>query len=130
MFVSPSASQSKEIDSILNLRKQSNAAISTQDVAGVAKYWMNDMVVISGEGTPYMGKKLLMEIWEEMFDVEHPPLFERQPLQIVIGESGILAWETGTWQYTTAKFRGNYSAMWRKIKGNWMTQSELFVSLD
>lgn len=125
-----SDNDSKEINTILSSRKDSNAAILKQDVAGVAKYWMKDMVVISGEGTPYVGKELLLEVWTEMFAVNNPPVFERLPTQITIGDSGILAWETGTWKYDNASFRGNYSAMWRKIKGFWMTQSELFVSLD
>lgn len=122
--------QSKEVTNILNSRKASNAAIINKDVAGVAKYWMKDMIVISGEGTPYVGKQLLIEVWDEMFAVNNPPVFERLPTNITIGESGILAWETGTWHYRNARFRGNYSAMWRKIRGFWMTQSELFVSLD
>lgn len=122
--------QSTAITNILDSRKASNAAIINKDVAGVAKYWMKDMIVISGEGTPYVGRQLLIEVWEDMFAVSNPPVFERIPTLVTIGESGILAWETGTWRYSNASFRGNYSAMWRKINGFWMTQSELFVSLD
>lgn len=107
----------------------SNMAISNQDVAGVAKYWMEDIVVISGEGGQYTGKAKLLKVWKEMFS-KKAPLFERLPAEIVIGDSGILAWESGTWNYKTESFRGKYSAMWRKINGVWLTQSELFVSLD
>lgn len=110
-------------------RQHSNTAILNSNVAGVAQYWMDDMIVISGEGGQYIGKKVLVEVFTEMF-AENPPVFERIPETITIGDSGILAWETGTWNYKTAAFRGNYSAMWRKVKGKWLTQSELFVSLD
>ncbi len=110
-------------------RQHSNTAILNGNVAGVAQYWMDDMIVISGEGGQYIGKKILVEVFTEMF-AENPPVFERIPETITIGDSGILAWETGTWNYKTASFRGNYSAMWRKVKGKWLTQSELFVSLD
>lgn len=119
----------KEIQNIRLSRQKSNAAIAGQDVGGVAAYWMDDMIVISGEGGQYIGKDILIEVFTEMFSAD-PPVFQRNPLEIIIGESGILAWETGTWEYKTAKFRGNYSAMWRKVKGRWLTQSELFVSLD
>jgi len=121
--------QQKEIESITLARKNSNASILKHDVSGVSKYWMDDMIVISGEGGQYVGKKLLLKVFTEMF-AENPPVFERIPSLITIGDSGILAWETGTWNYKTDKFRGNYSAMWRKVNGTWMTQSELFVSLD
>jgi len=121
--------QQKEIEEIRLSRQNSNTAIASQDVVGVSAYWMDDMIVISGEGGQYIGKEALIDVFTDMFS-EDPPVFERNPSEIVIGNSGILAWETGTWHYKTANFRGNYSAMWRKVKGRWLTQSELFVSLD
>lgn len=114
---------------IAQARAKSNDAILKQDVSGIAQYWMDDMVVISGEGGQYIGKKALIKVFEEMFTTA-PPVFERIPSEITIGDSGILAWESGTWNYKTESFRGNYSAMWRKINGRWLMQSELFVSLD
>ena len=121
--------QQKAIDIISQSRKDSNTAISECNVAGVSKYWMEDIIVISGEGGQYIGKKALVKVFTQMFAAD-PPVFERSPSQIIIADSGILAWETGAWSYKTEKFRGNYSAMWRKVKGVWLTQSELFVSLD
>lgn len=119
----------QEEEKIRLSRMDSNMAISNQDVAGVAKYWMEDIIVISGEGGQYCGKAKLLKTWKEMFH-QKSPLFERLPSAIEIGDSGILAWETGTWNYKNAPYRGNYSAMWRKIDGIWLTQSELFVSMD
>jgi ketosteroid isomerase-like protein len=110
-------------------RLDSNTAILRCDVPGIAKYWMDDMVVISGEGGQYIGKKALIDVFTQMFR-DHPPVFERIPNEIIIGDSGILAWETGEWNYKTESFRGNYSAMWRKVDVQWLMQSELFVSLD
>lgn len=118
-----------EVKIIQASRENSNAAILKGDAAGVAQYWMDDIIVISGEGGQYAGKKLLLKVFTEMFQ-EDRPVFERIPSVITIGDSGVLAWETGEWNYKTEKFRGNYSAMWRKVKGKWLTQSELFVSLD
>jgi ketosteroid isomerase-like protein len=118
-----------EVKIIQASRENSNIAILKGDAAGVAQYWMDDIIVISGEGGQYAGKKLLLKVFTEMFQ-EDRPVFERIPSVITIGDSGVLAWETGEWNYKTEKFRGNYSAMWRKIKGKWLTQSELFVSLD
>lgn len=114
---------------IREARSSSNAAISRLDVAGVAQYWMDNIVVISGEGGQYAGKKLLIKVWKQMF-AQQAVIFERLPSEIRIGESGILAWEKGIWRCTNDPMHGNYAAMWRKINGKWMTQSELFVSLD
>lgn len=118
-----------EVHLICQSRIYSNSAIAKQDVNGIAQFWMDDMIVISGEGGQYIGKDVLIEVFNQMFE-EDSPVFERIPVEIIIGNSGILAWETGTWNYKTDSFRGNYSAMWRKINGRWLTQSELFVSLD
>jgi len=122
-------SMNHEAKIIQQARENSNAAILKADAAGVAQYWMDNIVVISGEGGQYAGKEVLLGVFKDMFRND-PPVFERLPSEIIIGDSGILAWETGKWNYKTEKFRGNYSAMWRKIKGKWLIQSELFVSLD
>lgn len=110
-------------------RQDSNMSIANGNVAGVASYWMDDIVVISGEGGQYAGKTNLLKIWKEMFKRDAPK-FERLATEIIVGEAGDLAWETGIWHYTTQSSRGKYAAMWRKINGVWKTQSELFVSLD
>lgn len=118
-----------DIRYIREARAASNAAIARHDADGVARYWMNDIVVISGEGGQYTGKNVLLKTFKKMFS-NSASIFERLPAEIIIAESGILAWETGTWHYFNEKLRGNYSAMWRQVNGKWLTQSELFVSLD
>jgi ketosteroid isomerase-like protein len=116
-------------DKIYQSRMTSNAAIGQRDVAGVAHFWMEDIVVISGEGGKFVGKKNLVKIWKQMLD-QGTPLFERIPAEIKVGEGGTLAWESGQWNYLDGNEGGNYAAMWCKVKGAWMTRSELFVSLD
>ena len=118
-----------DTQNIIDRRDRYNRAIADCDVAAIAQYWMEDIIVISGEGGQYIGKKMLVKVFKEMF-VSDPPVFVRNPKEVIVGDSGILAWETGIWHYETASFRGNYSAMWRKIENQWLLQSELFVSLD
>lgn len=123
--------QNKEKDEayIRAARAASNAAIARHDAEGVARYWMKDIVVISGEGGQYIGKSILLKTFKQMF-ASSPSVFERLPAEVIIADSGILAWESGSWNYKGETLRGNYSAMWRKINGVWLTQSELYVSLD
>lgn len=114
---------------IYQSRITSNTAIANRDVAGVARYWMEDIVVISGEGGKYAGRKNLLKVWKQMFD-QGVPLFERLPSEIKVGQGGRLAWESGQWRYLDGTMGGSYAAMWCKVKGEWLTRSELFVSLD
>lgn len=110
-------------------RTASNAAIARHDAEGVSKFWMKDIVVISGEGGQYIGRNVLLRTFKMIFE-NTTSVFERLPSEIIVAKSGILAWETGSWNYQGEEVHGNYSAMWRKVNGTWLTQSELFVSLD
>ena len=121
----------KESDesSIREARARSNKAIAEHDAESVAQFWMKDIVVISGEGGQYLGKNSLLKVFKKIFATSNS-VFERLPSEIIIAESKVLAWETGSWNYKNERLRGNYSAMWRKVNGRWLTQAELFVSLD
>lgn len=114
---------------IENARKASNAAIAARDADGVAIHYLEDIVVVSGEGGKYSGKKNLLKIWKQIF-ASGITLFERLPAEIIIGNSGKLAWEKGIWKYKDGADGGQYAAMWCKSGNTWKTRSELFVSLD
>lgn len=116
-------------DYIRKARAASNAAIAEQDAEEAARFWMKDIVVISGEGGQYSGRNSLQKIFKKIFD-SSAAVFERIPAEVIVSKSGVLAWETGSWKYLNEHSWGNYSAMWRKINGKWLIQSELFVSLD
>ena len=123
--------QDKEIDEaqIRNARTASNKAIANQDAEEAARYWMKDIVVISGEGGQYAGRNTLQSVFKRIFE-SSAAVFERLPAEVILAKSGVLAWETGSWKYLNEDAWGNYSAMWRKINGKWLIQSELFVSLN
>jgi ketosteroid isomerase-like protein len=119
----------KDVVYIHQARELSNAAIAKKDVKGVSAFWSDNFVQIVGDGSHTRGKKKIVELWNYMF-AHSNPLFERIPDEISIAESGDYAWERGKWSYKTDPFYGNYSAMWRKVNGKWMTQCELYVSLN
>jgi ketosteroid isomerase-like protein len=114
---------------IENARKASNAAIVAKNANGVTEHYLEDIIVISGEGGKHAGKKSLTKIWNQMF-TQNIVLFERLPSEIIVADSGKLAWESGVWKYVNGAKGGNYSAMWCKVADGWKTRSELFVSLD
>lgn len=117
-----------DVSIIKTSRLASNAAILNKDVAGVSKFWLSDFVQVAGDGSHTIGKSRIVSDWKEMFASSNP-IFKRLPEHIVIAESGLIAWEQGEWDYPVEGYFGNYSAMWRKVKGVWLTQCELYVSL-
>lgn len=108
----------------------SNAAIARHDIGGMAKYWLPDFVQTIGRGSSLTGRDTIVASWKQLFRTNSAVLYVRKPVQIIIGDNGIMAWETGTWEAKNSYSKGgNYSAMWRKIGGEWKLQAELFVSL-
>ena len=110
-------------------RLASNAAIKRKDVAVVSSYWLPNFVQIAGDGSHSMGRDKIAKDWKRMF-LNSSPVFERIPEEIIIAESENIAWEKGNWVYHNEKYFGSYSAMWRKVNGIWLTQCELYVSLN
>jgi ketosteroid isomerase-like protein len=111
-------------------RIASNAAIALHDIDGLAKDWMPDFVLTRGSGASLTGKDAIIASWKELFRTNKTVSYVRNPTSIIIGDNGIMAWETGIWTAKNSYSKGgNYSAMWRKIDGIWKLQAELFVSL-
>jgi len=110
-------------------RETSNQAIANKEVKTVSSFWLDDFVQIAGDGSHTKGKKKITSDWNYMFS-NGSPLFERLPEEIIIADNGKYAWEKGHWHYKTDPFHGTYSAMWRKVRGKWMTQCEMYVSLN
>lgn len=120
----------KDTAAIRLCRAFSNEAIVRHDIGGMAKYWLPDFVQTIGRGTSLTGKDTVVAAWERLFKTNPTVLYIRKPLTITISDSCDMAWETGTWEARNSYSKGgNYSAMWRKINGDWKLQAELFVSL-
>lgn len=114
---------------IRNARAASNAAIVKKDIAGVAKYWMNDYVEISSDGSLISGKDAVMADWKKMFINDSSITFERELQEISFARNGTVALEKGILKYPSYNYKGLYTALWRKVDGVWVTQMENFVSL-
>jgi len=126
------AQQNKHADIaiIKTSRASSNAALARHDIDGMSKYWLPDFVQTIGRGTSLTGKDTIISAWKKLFSTNSKVLYVRSPINITIGNNGIMAWETGIWTAKNSYSNGgNYSAMWRKIDGTWKLQAELFVSL-
>jgi ketosteroid isomerase-like protein len=122
--------QPDDVAAIKASRAASNAAIARHDIDGMSKYWLPDFVQTIGRGTTSIGKDSIVASWKQLFATNATVLYIRNPVSIIVGDNGIMAYETGTWTAKNSYSKGgNYSAMWRKIGGEWKLQAELFVSL-
>jgi len=129
-FAFAQSNEQSDIATIKASRTASNVAIAKHDIDGISKYWLPDFVQTIGRGTSLTGKDTIIASWKALFKTNKSVVYVRTPSAIVIGDNGIMAWETGTWTAKNSYSKGgNYSAMWRKIDGTWKLQAELFVSL-
>jgi len=124
------AQNGRDADVIRSSRIASNQALAHHDINGMAKYWLPDFVQTIGRGTSLTGRDTIIAVWKQLFKTNPAVLYIRKPATITVGDNSIMAWETGTWDAKNSYSKGgNYSAMWRKINGEWKLQAELFVSL-
>lgn len=111
-------------------RASSNAAIAKKDIPAVAKYWADNYVEISSDGSLISGKEAVVADWTKMFEGDPSIRFERQFGTIEFARGGTVAIEKGILIYTSPyNYKGYYTALWRKIEGVWVTQMENFVSI-
>ena len=119
-----------DVAAIKAARLASNAAIARHDVDGIAKDWLPDFVITRGSGISMSGRDTIIASWKALFKTSATVAYVRTPTSIIVGDTGIMAWETGDWTATNSySSGGKYSAMWRKVDGVWKLQAELFVSL-
>ena len=123
---------SKENEAIIRtLRAASNDAIAKQNVDGIAANWLPDFVQVRGNGSHLVGKDTIVSLWRKSFKDNPKVSYVRNPEEITISNTDSMAWETGKWIGINSYSKGGkYSAMWRKRKGEWKLQVELYVALE
>ena len=118
---------------IRSTRAQSNAAIEAHDVPGIARYWMDDIHITTSTSAQANGWAANGSRMAEQFKRRPDTIYVRTPITIEVFAPWAVASERGEWvgRWTEAdgplEIRGTYLAQWRKVKGRWLIQSELYV---
>ena len=112
-------------------RSATNEFMSKQDARGMGRYWLQDFVRISGNGSITIGKDAAVEYWTKIFKSQPTISYVRTPVEIIISDNGLTAWESGTWTGINTKSKsGSYSAQWAKNDNIWKMQSEYYITLS
>jgi uncharacterized protein (TIGR02246 family) len=120
---------------IRRLRADFNGAIAAHDLSALPKFWRDDIQVTTGAGRQLPGRDALRAAFEAIFADPTFVAYTRTPDRLELNASGVRAAESGHWLGQWKKpdgvmeWRGTYLAMWRKENGQWLIQSELYVSL-
>jgi ketosteroid isomerase-like protein len=125
----------QDIAAIKSARNACNNALMRHDINEVSSYWLNEFIVIGGNGGSNFGKDSATARLKRQLDQTPGLTYVRTPQKITISDADTLAFETGKWIGLKTKDKnpkwlgGDYSAMWWKRDGVWKLRSELFVSL-
>ena len=118
---------------IRDSRAQSNAAIAAHDIPGIARFWMDDIHITTSTSAQANGWAANGSRMSEQFKRRPDTNYVRKPVAIDVFAPWAVASERGEWIGTWTdpdgpiEIRGTYLAQWRKVKGRWLIQSELYV---
>ena len=118
-------------DAIRARRKLTNRLIAAHDARRLAPFFASDATLISGEGGLLMGAAAIIAAFEAQFADPSFVTYLRTTQDVALDPAGERAAETGTWLATwkDASSSGPYLAAWKKVRGQWVIESETFVTV-
>lgn len=118
-------------DAIRARRKLTNKIIAAHDAGRLAPFFDTQVNLISGEGGLLMGAQAVLAAFQAQFGDPSFITYARTTASVTLDAEGARAAETGTWVATwkDATSSGPYLAVWKKSVGQWVIESETFVTM-
>ena len=118
-------------DAIRARRKLTNRLIAAHDARRLAPFFASDATLISGEGGLLMGAAVIVAAFEAQFADPSFVTYLRTTQSVTLAADGLRAAEAGTWLATwkDQTATGPYLAAWKKVRGQWVIESETFVTV-
>jgi ketosteroid isomerase-like protein len=119
-------------DAVAARRKLTNRLIAGKDARRLAPFLAPDVKLIAGDGTLILGAAAVLAAFAGQFADPDFVAYVRTTTAVELDAEGARAAEHGTWVGTwraAGQQSGAYLAVWRKVAGQWLIESELFVTL-
>jgi hypothetical protein len=119
-------------DAIRARRRLTNKLTAAHEAARLRPFLDPGVKVIVGHGGLIAGADAVIAAFEAQFRDPEFVAYVRTPDTVELDRAGLRAAESGRWvgSWRTAEMSGTYLAAWRKATGQWLIESELFVTLD
>jgi hypothetical protein len=114
-------------DAIRARRRLTNKLIAAREAQRLRPFFAADARVIPGGGGLILGADDIVEAFAQQFREPGFIAYARTPDSVEVDAGEEIAAETGRW--TGNGMSGAYMAAWRKVTGQWVIESELFVTL-
>jgi ketosteroid isomerase-like protein len=118
-------------DAIRARRRLTNKLIAAHDAARLKPFFADDARLIAGDGGLILGAAAILEAFAGQFRDPGFQTYVRDTETVEIDDADRRAAETGRWtaHWKAGEMAGRYLACWRKETGQWVIESELFVTL-
>lgn len=119
-------------DAVRARRKLTNRLIAAHDAGRLKPFFLPTMTLITGDGTVLSGAAAVLEAFAAQFADPAFVTYERITGTVDLDADEARAAEHGRWIATwkdAATLTGTYLAVWRKVTGQWVIESELYVTL-
>jgi ketosteroid isomerase-like protein len=119
-------------DAIRARRRLTNKLIAAHDAARLKPFLAPDIKLIAGDGGLITGAQGVVEAFAGQFLDPDFITYVREPERIDLDQAGRRAAEAGRWtaRYRSGEMAGTYLASWRKATGQWVIESELYITLE
>lgn len=113
-------------------RKLTNKIIVQHDASRLRPFLDPAITVIAGDGSVLSGLSAVLDAFAAQFRDPTFVTYVRTTTEVSLDATANRAAESGAW---TAHWRGHpdmsgtYLACWKKVTGQWLIESELFVTL-
>ena len=114
-------------DAIRARRRLTNKFIAEKQAQRLRPFFAADARVIPGGGGLILGADAIVEAFAQQFREPGFVAYVRTPVTVDVDGAGETAAEIGRW--TGNGLSGAYMTAWRKLTGQWVIESELFVTL-
>jgi hypothetical protein len=119
-------------DAIRARRRLTNKIIAAHDAARLKPFFDPQVKLIVGDGSLITGVDAVLDAFAGQFQDPAFVAYVRTPETVTPDQDGARAAEQGRWVGTwrgAPSLSGVYLATWRKSVGQWVIESEMYVSL-
>jgi len=118
-------------DAIRARRRLTNKLIAAHEAARLRPFFAADVKLIVGDGALILGADAVIAAFASQFADPAFGTYVRETERVELDADGARAAESGRWtaRWTGADMAGTYLAVWRKVTGQWVIESELYVTL-
>ena len=119
-------------DAIRARRRLTNKLIAAHEAARLRPFFAPDVKLIVGDGGLILGADAVVEAFAAQFADPDFVTYLRTPQTVELDAAGARAAKHGRWSadWKGQAMAGAYLAVWKKSLGQWVIESELYVTLE